>query len=200
MPAFSSMKTRMSVALTAERFQTTLRTNTLGALLVSQRSALPEKERQPADRQCFQWRRTTGRRRRRLGARLLHFQDGAERRHRPARRRPAGLCGQLRLSRLGANWIWVGQTRHVPLEKAHPELSGCGGCATTRNGKVLARPQSDPVVIVKALSKQATTFGAKRSPPTSRAGRNKEGAAPNRQRPRVPAPPGPAFPSARPRP
>src|SRR5207237_7889979 len=49
----------------------------------------------------LQRRRTTIRRRRRLGTGLLHFKNSVERRHRSARRRVTELRGQFRLSGLG---------------------------------------------------------------------------------------------------
>ncbi len=72
---------------TPEIFENTLRTNTLGALLVSQ-AFVPflKNSDAPADRECVQRRRPIDRRRRRLGAGLLHFQNRDQRRHRSARR------------------------------------------------------------------------------------------------------------------
>ena len=92
------------LALSAEMFQTTLRTNTLGALLVAQ-AFLPFLRKSDNPRIVNV---SSGGGQLADGAdgwapSLLHFQDSAQRRHRPTRRRPAGLCGQLRLSRLGAH-------------------------------------------------------------------------------------------------
>ncbi len=63
--------------------------------------SVSSKERRSTDCECFQWWRPTGRWRRRLGAGLLYFENGGERRHRSARRQVIKLRGQLCVSRLG---------------------------------------------------------------------------------------------------
>ena len=62
-----------------------------------------EKERRDAHRECLQRRRTIDRWRRRLGARLLHFEDGTQRRHLTTGRGPAEVRGEFGVPRLGAD-------------------------------------------------------------------------------------------------
>ena len=98
------MKTKRRSRPTPEIFEKTLRTNTLGPWLVAQAFVpLLEEKRRAANRERFQQRRPTRGWRRWLGAGLLRLEDGAERRHRSAGRGAAEVCGQLRLSRLGAH-------------------------------------------------------------------------------------------------
>jgi len=89
------------LTITPEIFETTLRTNTLGALLVSGVRSVPEKQRRAAHRECLQRRRPIDRWRRWLGACVLHFEDGAQRRHRTARRRVTEVRDKFGVSGLG---------------------------------------------------------------------------------------------------
>ncbi len=62
-----------------------------------------EEIRHSAHRQCFERRRTTNRRRRRMGAGILHFENGVKWRDRSARSGITEIRGEFRLPRLGAN-------------------------------------------------------------------------------------------------
>ena len=108
------------LTMTPEIFETTMRTNTLGPLLVAAAfEPLLDEIFRSAHHQCLEWRRPTGRRRRWMGTRLLYFQNGTEWRDRPACRGVAEIRGEFRLS-------WLGANRHG--------RSGCDSFGRTRRG------------------------------------------------------------------
>ena len=89
---------------TPEIFETTLRTNTLGALLVSQ-AFVPFLKKSDAPRIVNV---SSGGGQLADGAdgwapALLHFEDGAQRRHRPTRRRVTEIRGEFCVPGLGAD-------------------------------------------------------------------------------------------------
>ena len=135
------------LTLTPQLFETTLRTNTLGALLVAQ-AFVPFLRKSESARIVNV---SSG------GGQLTDGADGwapgvsprqrSNRRHRPARRRPARICGQRLSVPVGCELIWAAQMRPVPLRKALRESSGSRRRHhNAENGEVLARPQSDSVV------------------------------------------------------
>ena len=132
---------------TPDQFETTMRTNTLGPLVVAQ--AFQPDAREvigTADRQCFKQRRTTARRRRWLVASLLHFKNGVEWGNFAARRCTAEICREFSLSGLGPHRYGWAQCDSLGRTRCGRNCLARGRGTAKSHRQIFAGSQSDSVV------------------------------------------------------